>query len=77
VGADDRVTASTVRPLGEAVMPLDVVLGDLATPWQITGLMNENLEEGTMRTLIRSGASVAFTLVVGASLITPNDGIAK
>jgi len=39
--------------------------------------MNENLEEGTMRTLIRSGASVAFTLVVGASLITPNDGIAK
>jgi len=32
VGADDPVTASTVRPLGEAVMPLDVVLGDLATP---------------------------------------------
>ena len=30
-----------------------------------------------MRTLIRSGASGAFTLVVGASLITPNDGIAK
>jgi hypothetical protein len=59
VGADDPVTASTVRPLGEAVMP------------------HENLEEGTMRTLIRSGASVAFTLVVGASLITPNDRIAK